>query len=289
MKKIFTVMAAMLFAVGMFGQNYGVLVNGKMYFAATYQGPDPYGGGYEQYLSHVKVKAGDYCQLCDAGNNYVTWAVDLDVASVTGFTRNGDKYNITVTGCYDFYIKIKNQADRLYIGDGSDCGDGVDISGDDPTPGPQPGGDGNPRFMWKAELDGEWQEPSASTTFVNATCNISFYTSAYLFLIYQVDGVAGVEYMCESYTTDTHARFVKGGTEKWGVPVGTTTLYLYDNGDGSVEVSNQVMPGKTPWTAGDVQGIDNTTVSDKARKTIVDGQLRIIRGDKIFDATGRQL
>ena len=285
MKKIFTVLAVVLFATSMFAQSYGILVNGKTYYAGQQVAEFD---GFTQYLANVKVKNGDYVQLCDASHDYATWAVDLDQASVEGFTRNDNKYDVSVTGCFDFYIKLKYGQDQLYIGPGSvECGDGVEISGPiGPDPG-QPSGDGNPRFMWKAELDGEWQEPSASTTFVNGTCNISFYTSAYLFLIYQVDGVAGVEYMCESYTTDTHARFVRGGNEKWGVPVGTTTLYLYDNGDGSVEVSNQIMPGKTPWSAG--QGIENTEVTEKARKTIIDGQLRIIRGDKVFDVTGRQL
>ena len=37
------------------------------------------------------------------------------------------------------------------------------------------------------------------------------------------------------------------------------------------------------------QGIEKTEVTEKAHKVIIDGQLRIVRGDKIFDATGRQL
>ena len=37
------------------------------------------------------------------------------------------------------------------------------------------------------------------------------------------------------------------------------------------------------------QAIENTPVTEKARKVFIDGQLRIIRGDKMFDATGRQL
>ena len=40
---------------------------------------------------------------------------------------------------------------------------------------------------------------------------------------------------------------------------------------------------------GENQGVEKTVVSEKAHKTIIDGQLRIIRGDKVFDATGRQL
>ena len=75
--------------------------------------------------------------------------------------------------------------------------------------------------------------------------------------------------------------------EKLGVPAPSATFYLYDNGDGTLELSIEQLPGKT--LVGGGQGIENTLVNAKAHKTIIDGQLRIIRGDKMFDATGRQL
>ena len=128
MKKIYAFCAAMLMTLSMSAASYGILVNGKTYFAASYEGPDPYGEGFEQYLAHVQVKAGDFCQLCDAEKRAV-WAVDINTASESGFTRNGDKYDVSVDGCYDFYIKLKYEADQLYIGPGSNCGEGIDISG----------------------------------------------------------------------------------------------------------------------------------------------------------------
>ena len=112
MKKIFTFFAAAMTALSMSAASYGILVNGKTYFAGTQV--DEY-EGFQQYLAHVPVKAGDFCQLCDAENKSV-WAVDLNTASVEGFTRNGDKYDISVDGCYDFYIKLKYGQDQLYIG-----------------------------------------------------------------------------------------------------------------------------------------------------------------------------
>jgi len=128
MKKVFLMMAAMMVSVLLQAASYGILVNGKMYFAATYEGPDPFGEGFEQYLSHVQIANGDKVQLYDAENK-AAWAVDLNTSSVTGFTRNGDHYDATVSGCYDFYIKLKYEADQLYIGEGSNCGKGQDISG----------------------------------------------------------------------------------------------------------------------------------------------------------------
>ena len=126
MRKTVTFLFAMLCATMAFAQSYGILVNGKTYFEASYEGPDPYGGGYDQYLAHVQVKNGDYCQLYDAVEK-ASWAVDLDGASTSGFTRNGDKYNISTDGCFDFYIKLKWEADALYIGPGSNCGSGVPV------------------------------------------------------------------------------------------------------------------------------------------------------------------
>ena len=137
MKKSITIVFAILCAVMVQAQSYGILVNGKMYFAGTKV--DEF-EGFQQYLAHVQVNSGDYCQLYDK-DNAAAWAVDVSQYAVEGFTRNGDRINITVSGCYDFYIKLKYEQDELYIGNGSDCGSGEDISGggDDPGPQPQPG------------------------------------------------------------------------------------------------------------------------------------------------------
>ena len=39
-----------------FAQHYGILVNGKTYFAAEYKGKDSMTGQYDEYLAHVKVR-----------------------------------------------------------------------------------------------------------------------------------------------------------------------------------------------------------------------------------------
>ncbi len=132
MRKTFTLLFIALCAVGLQAQSYGILVNGKIYFAGSYT--DEF-EGFTQYLAHVQVKSGDYCQLYDAENK-AAWAVDVNQYSESGFTRDGDRINITATGCYDFYIKLKYEADELYIGPGSNCGEGQDISGGGITPQP---------------------------------------------------------------------------------------------------------------------------------------------------------
>ena len=166
MKKSVIILFALLCTVVLQAQNYGILVNGKIYFAGSKV--DEF-EGFQQYLAHVQVKSGDYCQLYDADNK-APWAVDVSQYSESGFTRDGDRINITVTGCYDFYIKLKYEADELYIGPGSGCGSGQDISGgDEPIPGY--GGSAPakcPDVMLQAFYWNSYQDPSAtgSTTAV---------------------------------------------------------------------------------------------------------------------------
>ena len=128
MKKTGLILMAMLCCSMGWAASYGILVNGKMYFAADYKGPDGAGEGFEEYLAHVQVKNGDYCQLYDLDNK-AAWAVALNTYSVAGFTYDAtnNRYNVSVDGCYDFYIKLKYEQDELYIGNGSNCGDGEDV------------------------------------------------------------------------------------------------------------------------------------------------------------------
>ena len=130
-KRISIILMMVLCATMSWAASYGILVNGKMY----YQGAkvDEF-EGFTQYLANVQVVSGDKLQLYDYENK-AGWAVDLNTYSESGFTRDGDHYNATVSGCYAFYIKLKYQEDELYIGNGSDCGEGVDISsGEVPQP-----------------------------------------------------------------------------------------------------------------------------------------------------------
>ena len=119
MKKLYTILSLLCITVVMHAASYGILLNGQTFFQGEPAGEFD---GYQQYLSHVQVKSGDYCQLYDA-DNQAAWAVDLDQYSEKGFTRNGNKYDVSVSGCYNFYIKLKYGQDLLYIGNGSGCYD----------------------------------------------------------------------------------------------------------------------------------------------------------------------
>ena len=137
MKKTYLFLLMIFCAVASHAQSYGILVNGKTYFAGEPAGEFE---GFTQYLAHVQVSNGDKLQLYDATNK-AAWAVALNSYSEQGFTYDATAgcYTVSVSGCYDFYIKLKWQADELYIGAGSNCGSGTPV-GDagtiDPTPNP---------------------------------------------------------------------------------------------------------------------------------------------------------
>ena len=125
MKKFFLILAALVCALCMQAESYGILVNDSVYFAAEYRGKDDATHTFDEYLAHVQLASGDHFVLCNATSGD-TWTVALDQYSVAGFSRNEQAgyYTTTNTGCYDFYIKLKFGEDQLYIGNGSNCGEG---------------------------------------------------------------------------------------------------------------------------------------------------------------------
>ena len=288
MKKIFTLFAAALTALSMSAASYGILVNGKTYFAGTQV--DEF-EGFQQYLAHVPVKAGDFCQLCDAENKAV-WAVDLNTASVEGFTRNGDKYEVSVDGCFDFYIKLKYQQDQLYIGPGSDCGEGIDISGSQ-------GGDEDVNYYVMGWINGADAGEAAYDVFDDQY----LFVDGKITLDCQYGSYIGIkDHKCNYYyfkgEDNCHEDKVTldwangwSPCQKWAIPEGVNYIIIRQaqfKGQIQLERVDRATYDAYHWSNGN-QAIDNTTVTEKARKVFIDGQLRIIRGDKMYDATGRQL
>ena len=290
MKKIFTFFAAALTALSMSAASYGILVNGKTYFAGELTGEFE---GFQQYLAHVPVKAGDFCQLCDAENKSV-WAVDLNTASVEGFTRNGDKYDISVDGCYDFYIKLKYGQDQLYIGPGSNCGDGIDFSGGGGG-GEEPDDVNYYAMGWINAADaGEkaYDTYDDNLLFVDGKLTIDCQYGSYI----GIKDHMGNFYRSKTPTTiqDTQVTldWQNGwaGGEKWAIPEGVNYIIMRSaTYKGNIVLERVDKATYDAYHFGGNQAIENTPVTEKARKVFIDGQLRIIRGDKMFDATGRQL
>jgi len=293
MRKIFSIFAAALMTLSMSAASYGILVNGNTYFAGTHT--DDF-EGFQQYLAHVQLSAGDYCQLCDAENQAV-WAVDLNPASVEGFTRNGDRYEVSVSGCYDFYIKLKYQQDELYIGPGNDCGEGTDISGQGGQGGGQGGEDEDVNYYAIGWINGADHGEAAYDVyedqylFVDGKLTIDCQMGSYI----AIKDHMGNFYYSKTETTIANEsvtmEWANGwqGCQKWAIPEGVNYIIIRSSSYKNKLVLERVDKATYDAYQYNPQGIENTEVTEKAHKVIIDGQLRIVRGDKIFDATGRQL
>lgn len=292
MKKIFTLFAAVAVAACAMAGSYGILVNGTTYFAGEPAGEFE---GFQQYLAHVPVKAGDFCQLCDAENKAV-WAVDINTASVAGFTRNGNQYEVTTDGCFDFYIKLKYEQDELYIGPGSNCGEGIDISGGGQGGGQ--GGDEDVDFYAIGWINGADHGEAAYDVyedqylFVDGKLTIDCKMGSYI----AIKDHLGNFYYSKTATTIANESVTMDwangwqGCEKWAIPEGVNYIIIRDAAcKGQIKLERVDKATYDAYHWGGNQAIENTTVTEKAHKVIIDGQLRIVRGDKIFDATGRQL
>ncbi len=125
MKKFFLVMVSACLSVYTWA-GFGILVNDCQYYAGT-QNPSPADPSFQEYMClGLNLNSGDVLCLYDDSNGS-KWAVDLDGASDKAFTKNGSSYSCSTKGVYDFYIKLKYQADQLYIGKGSGNATPTDI------------------------------------------------------------------------------------------------------------------------------------------------------------------
>ena len=121
----------------------------------------------------------------------------------------------------------------------------------------------------------------------------------FFILVCEPGQTIGVCYMAKGDVDGTRCTLYNqnetpGANGKLMINPPSATFYLYDNGDGTYELSIEELEGKT--LVGNCGGSDpgteavaNTVVKTPARKAIIDGRLVIIRGEQMFDATGRAL
>ena len=265
---------------------YALYVNGNSVCAFEDAGMSP--DQLPQLHAVASLKPGDKVEFCNTSCDARWFPQNVetggDVDGSGNFTiESGVVATCNVEGCYNFWWKKQANNDRVYIGTDGDCGG-------TPGPGPQPGVEGNPRYYYKGYIDNQDVEPSEATIFDHGLAELEVSENAYIFVLYQVDGYPGVQYMTSEYVDGpTHATLLTTGGEKFHVGPGSYTLYLYDNENGTLEISTQAIPGKKLADPQPTQGVENTTAPEKAHKVFIDGQLRIVRGDKMFDVTGRQL
>ncbi|MBQ9338884.1 MAG: hypothetical protein IJS13_00970 [Paludibacteraceae bacterium] len=269
MRKIFTSLMAIAMFLNLSATPYFVRVNGTTDYEAQPTGESDYQGRDQYAVQGVELQAGDKLTCFNQGSN-TEWniAVIDPYGAYQNFATGSDALTCNVAGKYNIYIKMKMNDDMWYI---------EEAGGTDPgtNPGTNPGGgdgNGNPRYYWKGHVDGQDVEPDIETMFFDGIASISFSQAAYIFVLYQVDGQEGVQYMTDAFVdaTHTHATLqVNGGGkyEKWQVPTGTTQIYLYDNGDGTLEISSEPIEGKQlaiPAGSGSTDRLENVTFDEEA-------------------------
>lgn len=305
MKKIILFVIALLGAVVLQAASYGILVNGKMYYEATPLGNKDY-QGRDQFLASISLQQGDTWCVYDATNKapFVV-AMEAGNGSAKGnFTEGSEYATCNVAGCYDFYIKLKWQDNSMWVQNGSSCNaTGVDISG-----GGQGGGGDDPGDD-PTEDDVLWYAIGWINGGDHGEAAYDVYEDDYLF---EEDGKLTIDCRMGSYiaikdhmgnfyysktpTTIADERvtmeWANGwtGCQKWAIPEGINYIIVR-----SASFKNKIVLERVDKATYDAyhyspgQGIEQVITSTKARKAIIDGQLRIIRGNKIFDATGREL
>lgn len=132
MKKFyFFLLAVLLCSTSLNAAPYGLLINGTTKLEAVAQSETDFDGREQFLVSCVALNQGDKVQIHDFGSG-ASWMCAIDpYGEYQKFTKNTDHLICNAAGSYDFYIKVKFNDDKLYIGPGQNCGNVTP-----PTPDP---------------------------------------------------------------------------------------------------------------------------------------------------------
>lgn len=221
-------------------------------------------------------------------------ATDFNIIFNNGTDQTDDINGITADVCYDgsnlTYTRPWPMPSTMSC-DGSSQGgsQGGGSQGGGSQGGSQGGSNcGSSDHLWYfkgyingANLDGI----EGDNVFDGGVVSYNFTKDSYVFVIYQVHGVAGVQYMTPSYVSGvTHTTLLTTGNDKMLVPAGTKKLYLYDNGDGTVEISTQPIPGKTLMDACDTNSAEESDSKELAIYPNPVAEVLNIQSDSEFDS-----
>ena len=244
------------------------------------QGGGEQGGG-EQGGQTGSIKVGFKAPSSWSSCNAYAWTGSGDAAVQllgkwpgTSVSKSGDFYYATVSAS-NFNIIFNNGTEQTGDINGITadvCYDGTSLTYKEPWPQPtttsctggsqgggeQGGGEqgggsdcGSSDHLWyfkgwvnNADIEGI----DSDNVFEGGMANFNFTAEKnYVFVIYQVHGVAGVQYMATAGNVVegvTHATLSPSGSGKFVIPAGTKKVYLYDNGNNTVEISTQPISGK---------------------------------------------
>lgn len=220
--------------------------------------------------------------------------VDIDpYGSYQSFEGGASAGQLTckTAGSYDFYIKLSaSEGDLVYIGPGENCsGGGGQQGGEEPD-------DVNYYAMgWINAAD------AGETAYDTYDDNLLF-KDGKLTINCQYGSYIGIkDHMCNYYyfrgEDDCHEdqvtlEWANGWSpcKKWAIPEGINYIIMRSASyKGNIVLERVDKATYDAYHYSGSQAIENTEVSEKAHKVIIDGRLRIVRGEKVFDATGRQL
>lgn len=303
MKKIFTMV--MLLTMGIVAAQaecqdgpYALYVNGVSVCTFEDAGMSP--DQLPQLHAVASLQQGDKVEICNTSCDAKWFPQNIetggDVDGSGNFTiASGVSATCNVAGCYNFWWKKLANNDRVYIGTDGDCSGGGQGGG-------QGGGEGggedeDVNYYIMGWINGADAGEAAYDT----------YDPKYLF----TDGkltlectmgsyVAVKDHQCNYYyfkgADNCHEDIVtlewaNGWTpcQKWALLEGTRYLIIR-----SAKYKDKIVLESVDKATYDAyhwgtQGVEETKATEKARKVFIDGQLRIVRGDKVFDATGREL
>ena len=186
------------------------------------------------------------------------------------------------------------------------------VYGDEPGPGPQPQPSDAYDYYLMGNIDGtgagDITTPTDNELFECGKLTYSFPGNeldggrGYFFVMRcDAGSKVGTGYMGTADMRDvTNATLLSQATHqglfgKMAIVGPEVTFYLYyGNSDDELILSTEELEGKTlvgncSGTDPGTEAVENTVVKTPASKAIIDGRLVIIRGEQMFDATGRAL
>jgi len=301
MKKIFTLFAAVV---------CGLAVNAKTIYLNT-GGSSLWGKDNPDFWVHAWGGQEEYQDLKMSQVNGDVYSVDInDEYNNIIFLREATGSTSVIWEGDDLWNKTGNldipSNKNLFTMTSWDNGE-WSVYGDEPGPGPQPQPQGAYDYYLRGFFNGaDTATPTPEEMFENGIlANFTFsgdndnHKGYFYVMVCDAGQVVGRDYMLEEYVDGgTHVTLSDkestGHAQKWGIPEGTVTFYLYDNEDGTLELSTVELPDKKLVGGGSgstpgQEAVENTVVKTNARKAMIDGRLVIIRGEQMFDATGRAL
>ena len=151
MKKVFLLMAAVLFGIGVQAATYGILVNNTKFFEATPLSEQDF-QGRDQFKASVSLSANDvFCVYDETNDAKFTIAIEAgDGSAKANFNEGAESATCLTAGCYDFYIKLKWEDNSMWVCAGSSC----TATGRDVNPGGGGGGQGGGGGTGEHTLEG---------------------------------------------------------------------------------------------------------------------------------------